>query len=374
MDVLWLTPEPPLPPYTGGRERARRMLEHVAGRHAVHLMTYATSMDAEGLAALRGQLAGLTALPYPARGQEYGGPMRAAVRRLRLAPHTLHAQSLSLWPAASAAIGPDGRRPRRVLDLFDAPARLRQRLLTLQPTASLRARLALVYLRWREVHALRQADAVIVTSAHDGEVLQQAAGRRTLPLLLVPNGVDLDYWQAHPAQAVEPATLIFPGALNYAPNIDAAHVLVEAVLPRVRAHVPAARVMLAGAAPVPEVLALARHNPHVSLCADVPDMRPLLARAALVVVPLRAGSGTRLKILQALAAGRAVVSTPLGAEGLDLMAGQHLSIAPLVEDFAAEVVRLLCEPEARAVLEAAGPPAAAPYAWARQVRRLEGLY
>jgi polysaccharide biosynthesis protein PslH len=119
---------------------------------------------------------------------------------------------------------------------------------------------------------------------------------------------------------------------------------------------------------------MAAGNSAVTLVTDPHDMRPLLARAARVVVPLRAGSGTRLKILQALAAARPVVSTPLGAEGLDLLPGRHLAIAPLVEPFAAEVVCLLRDPAARAALAAAGPAAVAGYDWAEQLARLQKVY
>lgn len=374
VNILWLSPEPPLPPYTGGRERSRRMLEYVAARHAVHLLTYAGPADAAELDALRGRLAGLTALPYPAAGRSYSAPLGGLVRRHleTAAGHApwdaVHVQGLTLWPAAAAA-GRAGMR--RVLDLFDVPVLLRQRLLSVQTRARPWDRLVLAGLRWREARALRQAGAVIVTSAHDAELLRRTHG--ALPLVIVPNGVDLAHWAA-PSHAPEAAHILFPGALNYAPNIDAAQVLVQAVLPRVLAQAPTARLVIAGRAPDPAVIALAAGHPAVTLTADPPDMRPLLARATVVAVPLRAGSGTRLKILQALAAGRPVVSTPLGAEGLDLAPGRHLSIAPLVEAFADEIIRLLCDPPAREALAKDGPAAVAHYDWSRQLPFLDAVY
>jgi glycosyltransferase involved in cell wall biosynthesis len=378
MNITWLTPEPPLPPYTGGRERTRRLLEYVAARHRVHLLTYATKADAAELDKLRPALAGLTALPYPGRGQPYGAALAGALRqRLAMgqACEAVHVQSLTLWPGASSAARRAAARPQLVLDLSDVPSLLRERVQRLRNTQTAWNWLVLMALRLREAHALRQAGSIIAASAHDAARLQEAVGGRTINVVTVPNGVDCEYWASTPAglEAAAP-TLLFAGALNYPPNIDAARILVQDVLPRVRAAVPEARAIVAGRAAGQETLALAAAHPDLTLRVDVPDMRPLLAQAAVVVVPLRAGSGTRLKILQALAAGRPMVSTPLGAEGLDLEAGRHLLIAPLVDEFSAAVVGLLRDPAARAALAAAGPGAVAPYAWERQLPRLEAVY
>jgi glycosyltransferase involved in cell wall biosynthesis len=286
-------------------------------------------------------------VPYPARDQPYGAGLRDAVRQLRAgggsaAWDAVHVQGLGLWPAAEAARH-GTPRPWIVLDLYDVPVVARQRLLALRPRPW--NTLLVSGLRRQQARVVRAASAIIVASEHDAGVLRRLHPAVDLPIVVVPNGVDRAYWRQRPAGIEpEPATLLFPGGLNYPPNIDAARVLVHDVLPRVRARVPQARVLLAGRAPAPAVAALARANPAVTLCDDPPDMRPLLARATLVAVPLRAGSGTRLKILQALAAGRPVVSTPLGAEGLDLAPGPHVAIAPLIEPFVNEVVRLLRHP------------------------------
>jgi glycosyltransferase involved in cell wall biosynthesis len=190
---------------------------------------------------------------------------------------------------------------------------------------------------------------------------------------VVPNGVDLDYWSPSPG-APAPHTLLFPAALNWPPNLAAAECLLDEILPRVRQRLPQARLVIAGRLPPAPLVARCAHDPSVSLHANPADMRPHFARAALVVVPLPAASGTRLKILQALAAGRPVVSTPAGALGLDLASGRDLCVAELVEPFAAEVVRLLEDEPARATLARAGRAAVQAHAWPRALAALDVIY
>jgi glycosyltransferase involved in cell wall biosynthesis len=115
-------------------------------------------------------------------------------------------------------------------------------------------------------------------------------------------------------------------------------------------------------------------EPAASLVADPPDMRQLFARAMLIVVPLARASGTRLKILQALAAGRPVVSTPAGVQGLDLVPGRDLCVAELEDEFAAQIVRLLGDAPARAALAGAGRAAVERYEWRRVLPALDGVY
>ena len=148
----------------------------------------------------------------------------------------------------------------------------------------------------------------------------------------------------------DPDELVFTGAPSYAPNHAAAVWLLREVFPRIRAAMPAARLTITGAAgahPLPRV-------EGVTLTGHVPDIRPVVARATVSLVPIRAGGGTRLKILEAMALGTPVVSTSKGAEGLDVASGEHLLVADTPEGFARETVRLLREPGLRARLAEAG--------------------
>lgn len=365
MRILWLEPEPPVAPFTGGRERARCLLDYLAARHAIHLLTFAAPEDAPGLEDLRSQLAGVTAVPYPAQSSKPAPPMQQAVQTVSryFQPDGFHVHGLDLWPCAPADT-------RRVLDLYDVPSLLQARL-------SAASRHLALFSGWRqrqrEKAALAEAAAVIVVSASDRTALLAGVGEKHAPVIVVPNGVTLTDW---PPAAVppEPATILFPGALNWRPNSDAARVLVQEVLPLVQKQIPAVKLIIAGRRPDRLVYRLAEGNTAVTLIPNPPDMWPIFARAAVVAVPLRAASGTRLKILQALAVGRPVVSTPLGAEGLDLVNGRHLITAELVAPFAAALSALLANPDWQQQLSAAGQAVIGQFDWECHLPALNSIY
>jgi glycosyltransferase involved in cell wall biosynthesis len=165
--------------------------------------------------------------------------------------------------------------------------------------------------------------------------------------------------------------LLFFGTLSYGPNADGLVWFCEQVLPRVRQSKPDVRLEVVGLDPPPRVTALGR-LPGVQVTGFVPDIRPKLWSATMCVVPLLAGGGTRLKILEALAAGCPVISTTVGAEGLELMDGKHLLIADDPEEFARDVVALLESDALRHRLADAGRRAVAEkYDWQEIAPRLE---
>jgi glycosyltransferase involved in cell wall biosynthesis len=191
-----------------------------------------------------------------------------------------------------------------------------------------------------EGRALAAADLVTAVSERDAERIRAWTGQPRV--VVVPNGVDASAFAPLPGATVAPGELLFTGSLDWRPNQDAVVWMLEEVLPRIRARRADARFSVVGRRP-PEWLvrkAAAAHGAAVH--GSVPDVRPYVARAALSVVPLRIGGGSRLKILEALAMGRPVVSTTVGAEGLDL--GDGLVIADGAEGFAAAVLEALEDP------------------------------
>lgn len=208
---------------------------------------------------------------------------------------------------------------------------------------------------WRKVRrdelaAWRDADGVAFTSRDDATLAGPLLG--PVPSAVIPNGVDVAHFRPRRDVAVEPGTLVFFGTLDYFPNQDGVRHLLADVWPRLAAAVPSARLRIIGPHPTPEVLAW--RGPRVEVVGCVEDLRPHLARAAVVVAPLRVGGGTRFKILEAMAMGRPVVSTTIGAEGLEVEDGRELLVADGPEAFAAAVRRVLAdEPLARS-LGAAG--------------------
>jgi sugar transferase (PEP-CTERM/EpsH1 system associated) len=191
-------------------------------------------------------------------------------------------------------------------------------------------------------------DHSIAVSATDADLLRRE--NPALPVSVVENGVDCARLQPL-AEAPAGNDLLFTGVLGYPPNADAVLFFCREILPLVRREIPDARLLIAGQSPPPEVRALAAWD-SVELLADVADIVPCYQRARLAVAPLRAGGGTRLKILEAMALGRVVVSTTIGCEGIDVSHGRDILVADQAEAFAACVVSLLRDPAARAALAA----------------------
>jgi glycosyltransferase involved in cell wall biosynthesis len=191
----------------------------------------------------------------------------------------------------------------------------------------------------------------LTCSEGDRELLLQR--HPGLEVSVVPSGFDAqDFAPSQPAPARRPDRLCFVGSLDYAPNIDGLEWFVAEILPRLAARRPGVVLELVGRGAGPRIQALA--GPRVELVGAVPAVRPHLERAALAVVPLRIGGGTRLKIVEALALGTPLVSTPIGAEGLELEGGRHLALAERPEEFAAACAALLDDPAAARQLGLAG--------------------
>ena len=181
------------------------------------------------------------------------------------------------------------------------------------------------------------AAGVIAVSRQDAEIFRQRFGVQHVTA--VPTGVDTDYFEP-PAHSETLADIVFCGAMDWLPNVDGIGWFVAEVLPLIRARRPGCRVTLAGRTPAPEVRALAR-DPLIQVTGTVPDIRPYLWGSALAIVPLRIGGGTRLKIYEAMAAGVPVVSTTVGAEGLDVTQGENILLADTAEAFAEACLRVL---------------------------------
>lgn len=199
---------------------------------------------------------------------------------------------------------------------------------------------------WRDVHrqVAREADVLVFSSEKDKNC--HYAERA----VVVPNTYEATA-RSHPAYRAHP-TILFQGLLGWWANEDAAVWLATEIAPLIRARVPDLRIVFAGA-PSDRVRDLAS-PPVIEVTGQVPDMAPYLDRADLVVAPLRVGSGTRIKILEAFARRVPVVSTPVGAAGLDVRAGVHLELSDVTEGLAEHCVRLLTMPaEARRLTRSA---------------------
>jgi glycosyltransferase involved in cell wall biosynthesis len=214
------------------------------------------------------------------------------------------------------------------------------------------------------------ARACVVTSDRDAHTVRRRVPR--LPTEVVPNGVDLEFFAPGGAQ-VDPNSIVFTGLLTYRPNLEAARMLAHDILPRIRRARPDTVLTLVGYGGEPELAGL--RGPGIVVTGWVPDVRPYVRGAAAVVVPLRIGSGTRLKVLEALSMAKPVVSTPLGCEGIDVRDGDHLLIGESSDEIASLVVRVLSEPATAGQLGRAGRDLVArQYSWKQAGRTLEEWY
>jgi glycosyltransferase involved in cell wall biosynthesis len=200
-------------------------------------------------------------------------------------------------------------------------------------------------LRDAEQHGCRRATVAMVCSNYDRDVLHRL--NPDLPIFVIPNAVDTDLYcpRADIARSNKVLTLLFQGGMDWFPNRDAVEFFAETILPLVRAECPEVKFVVAGRNPPARLVEKLSESHGVEFTGTVPDMRPYLSAATVVVVPLRFGSGTRIKILEACAAGRPVVSTDIGAEGLELENGKDIIIADNPDEFARAVIALLRDPE-----------------------------
>jgi glycosyltransferase involved in cell wall biosynthesis len=220
-----------------------------------------------------------------------------------------------------------------------------------------------------ETALARAADVVLAVSQEEAEIVTEIAPN--VRTAIIPNGTD--------CKAISPQPLgkdiLFVGGLTWSPNRDAAQYFMGEILPLIRAAGCQAEVLIVGADPDVKVQHLAASDGHVQLPGRVPDIAQWYARAAVVINPMRGGGGTRLKVLEALAAGRPVVTTRIGAEGLDVSDGKEVCLADDPAAFAEKVLWLLRNREAAQAMGRAGRVLVeARYDWTRCLAPLETLY
>jgi glycosyltransferase involved in cell wall biosynthesis len=364
--ALWVTAEPPDRNLGGGSIREAYLLEALAKDVETHLLLAGELHDDRTRAALAAVVEiDLVRRRPPTR------PVRRRVDDLRRvllerepadvienrpSVRALAQRMRSLGPFDLVCVEHDRlgpliaqRRPdlgRWALTLHNVASERKRHELALATTRRQRwlYRRELADARRFEARMAESYDRVFVSSESDADTV----GGTTV---VVPNGVDTERFRPTPLPGT-PA-LVFTGTLSWWPNIDGLEWFCAEVLPRVRAAVPEVRLDIVGRDPLPEVQRLER-LPGVAVHADVPSVALWLQRARVAVVPLRIGSGTRLKALEAMAAGRPVAGTSLGLEGLDVSDGVEALVADDPVSFANSVVRLLTDDELAGRLAAAG--------------------
>ena len=391
MRILVLANSTPWPARGGAQLRIWHLLDRVARQHEVVLGCHMWSKaDQDGVAELNRR--GLRTVGGLIRfGSTRRWIVNAAIHGLRgLPPETQKLQApelhqlvrdggYDLLQVEETILAPyfrsmprDDRFRHRVLTLHNVHFLQDLRLARIEPSLRWQAtrRFNAAWMRYYEPRVAADVDRVIAMSEEDCALLQTRAPG--VQVNVMPNGVDTRTLLPLPP-VVGPPALLFVGSMNYRPCVDAAGWLVREILPLLRRTHPGLHVWIVGRSPLPEVLALAGDD--VTVTGEVEHVVPYYERATLAVVPLRAGGGTRLKILEAMALGRAVVSTTVGAEGLRVTDDRHLALADDAPSMARVIAALLDDPVRRSRLEgAARTLVEASYDWDRIAASQLALY
>jgi glycosyltransferase involved in cell wall biosynthesis len=396
MRILFVTPYLPSPARFGGQRRLEGLMRSLAVQHELSVLSFNASdqFAQSSLDATRDFCKEVVTFP----DMEFVDNRRKRLLQARslLSPHSyehlLLARRREFLTRLQALVDSDrfdivqvefaqmaafrflqqpNRRYRTVLDEHNIEFDIVRRTASAEVSALRRAYSAVDWrkLRREERTAWRRFDGVSLTSERDAGVLLKLEPQTSLAV--VPNGVDIGHFQPVPESA-EPNNLLFFGAMNYYPNQDGIAYFMEQVFPLVLARRPNTKLWIVG--PGAEPLYRLRGK-NVEVTGFVDAVEPYLDRATAVIVPLRLGGGTRLKIVEAMAKGKAIVSTRIGAEGIDVVHDRHALLADDPRGFANEVERVLSDVAlAQRLGQAARELAVERYSWPALVAGLERFY
>lgn len=388
--ILVVSPSLPYPAGWGFARRVLHLVDHLAGTHDVTMLSFTGhEVTAQHLTEYGQRVARLVTVPLP---DGRPGPRRRRQLRSLLGPtayHTREVKSRLLQQAFDELVATTSidvvllessqlgwlRIPAGlpvVIDEHNVESELLHRMSQAESSLLRRAFNLWEYVRYArfERRVWEAVTACVTTSQRDAETILGLTDG--LPVVVVPNGVDpAEFSQAAQAEVI-PDTLVFAGLLSYRPNADGIAWFLEEVLPRIREKHPRSHLTIVGSGS-PEQLAALR-GPGVTATGWVTDVKPYVRSAAVCVVPLRMGGGTRLKVVEALSLGKAIVSTHIGSEGLDVGSGTHLELRDDPQEFADAVVALLDDEARRAELGAAARALVEQrYSWSQGGQTLEGL-
>ena len=395
-DLLFLTHRIPYPPNKGDKIRAWHMLDYLRRHFRVHLGCFIDdpqdrqhvamlqalcascccvdqSPRAARLRSLRGLLSGeALSLPYY-RDAELANWVAHTLRQHPIATALAFSGPMAQYlPARSR-----GNPLHRVLDLVDVDSEKWLDYATTQPwpLAALYRREARRLLAFEQSSA-DQLDAVTLVSSAEADLFRRRAPGAAHKIGHFNNGVDSDYFAPQPGVATpypeRQTVLVFTGAMDYWPNVEAVRWFAWRVLPSLRLQCPALHFYIVGARPTDRVRAL-QALPGVHVTGGVPDIRPYLQHALAAVAPLRIARGVQNKVLEAMAMEKTVVASPQALEGLSAVAGFELLRADDGAAFIRQLSDLLANPASPAIGSAARQRVLLDYSWRRNLRGLGGL-
>jgi len=382
MKILWVKPGKLLPLDTGGKLRTYNILRKLAAAHELTYLSYYggqrdESYEREILTHVPGTFSIYTAAPDTTAAERYLDYLRRLIWRAPYAVSKFTApqvqQVLSEWIRAR-------RFDVAVCDFLSSTLNFPENLAT--PTAlfqhnvetvlwkrkaemevktfdRLVSKIEYAKMRRFEPQQTRRFHHVIAVSEADRQAMSSMVDPSHISV--VPTGVDLSKYRYDPAARPEGPIVIFTGSMDWEPNIDGVEFFCKEVWPLVLAKIPQAHFRIVGRDPHPRVKKLASES--VEVTGTVPSIVDHLREAAVFVVPLRIGGGTRIKIYEGMAMGKATVSTTIGAEGLDVEHGRDILLEDTSASFADAIVTLLQDENVRQRYEAAAAATARKYDW-----------
>jgi sugar transferase (PEP-CTERM/EpsH1 system associated) len=394
-NLLFLPHRIPYPPDKGDKIRSFHFLQHLAKSYRIHLGSFIDDPDdwshVAGLreicadthfASLRPATATLRALGGFVTGEALSLPyyrdrrLAAWVDRVltQVRPDTVFVYSSAM---AQYVLGAAPRPRRIVMDFIDVDSdKWRQYAETQNWPMNWVYRREDRTLLSFDRRVAKAADASFFVSESEADLFRRLAPESAAKVFAVGNGIDAAYFSpetayANPYDGGGPA-LVFTGAMDYWPNVDAVIWFAREVFPRVRERFHEAVFVIVGSRPTAEVLQLGG-LPGVSVTGRVADVRPYLAHAAAAVVPIRIARGIQNKVLEAMAMARPVVTTPQALEGIDAAPGVHLSLAGDTDAFAAATVDAVADPAAAEMGRAARARVVDAYGWPAKLAQFDSI-
>ncbi len=399
MRILFLTSEFPFPPYAGAPLRNFGLIEGLA-EHEVWLLSFRSSEaivpEQTPLNTICAQIKTVNA-PYRTlvdrlhdlvlsrraditqryASSEFEEQLRRWLTDQRFDAIQIENLEMTVYLPVIKAMQPD---TPVIYDAHNAEYALQQRIYETERASLLRTPAAFYsYIQAQRVrelerHVCEQVDYVIAVSEADAHLLRELDCKT--PVAVVPNGISSGLYDKSASKPVdlEPPALVFTGKMDYRPNVDATLWFAQAVLPLIRKELPNAHFYVVGQSPH-QRLDVLRASPGIIITGLVPEILPYLQAANVFVVPLRMGSGTRLKVLEAMACECAIVSTRIGAQGLTITDAQELILADTAEEFARAAISLHRDPDMAAALgQKARDFVTANYDWEVLLPRLLTVY
>jgi polysaccharide biosynthesis protein PslH len=390
--ILWVKAGKILPVDTGGKIRSYNILRHLTRNHQVTLLSYyGGKKDPAYETDVKRDLPGAeTVYTAALDGSALAQYLDYARLMLRSAPfavskftHPEVKRIVSAWVAErkfdvavcdflSASLNfPTTLATPSVLFQHNVESALWQRLASTESNPAKRIAYTIEAGKMKnyERQELKRFGHVIAVSQNDKDLM--LAMEPSCSITVVPTGVDTQKYAVAPPAKAHPPKIVFLGSMDWEPNIDAVGFFCREIFPAIREKAPGAIFQIVGRSPHPTVKQLA--SDAVEVTGTVPSVYEYLSAATVFVVPLRIGGGTRLKIFEAMATGKAVVSTTIGAEGLAVQSGRDLILADDPQTFADATIRLILDSSLRRKYEEAAALLAAQYDWSNIVEQFAAV-